>query len=233
MQATNERGNPQVKPALMVIVGSILAVVGTVMDWWTLSGPVFPSDRTEAGTNYTAGIGVLFVAIVMVVLGIIMWLRGNGGGGRGLAIGILIAALFGFFAAAYSAFAPEDAIKQFEAEDVSEDLGISKTQAELELENAFATGQMEAKAELGTYLATAGTGLALIGSIIGIVVGGRRRDPAPVGGYTQTTATPAQPTGTTLPGSTGTTYPPGTTPPPGGTAPPPGTPPGGPNPPSA
>ena len=249
MQTAAPNENPQKVPAGLAIIGSIIAIIGCVMDWGTIGGTAYPTEQTEPGTEWTAGLGTLVLSVIIVILAGIMFARGRSEkGGRGLAIASLILALFALFAAAYSAFAPEAAAQQFEASDIAEANGISEAQAEAAIEAAFENGALEVSAEMGAYIATLGTLLAAIGAVMGIAAAKRNRVatgyPAstPVGSAGHHAVVPDQPSspgpqgtppnlGSQGPGATGPGTPPvgGSSPADatGDTSPPPGTPPGG------
>jgi hypothetical protein len=169
------RKNPQTTPALLTIVGSVIALVGALLDWWTIGGTAAAEERTEVGTAFSSGAGALGLAVLIAILAVIMWVRGRYSGGRGWAIAAFILSLFLLFAAAYSAFAPEAAAQSFEASAVAEQLGISETQAEAALEVEIEQGLLEITTETGPYVSTAGGLLALIGTILGMIAGKKAR----------------------------------------------------------
>lgn len=258
MQAAAPRENPQKIPAALTIVGCIIAIVGAVMDWGTIGGSASAAAQTEPGTQWSAGLGTLGLAVITIILAAIMFAKGrSSGGGRGLAIAALVIMLIALFASAYSAFAPEAAALQFEKSDIAEAYGISEAQAEVEIQAAFDDGRLEVTAETGAYIAAVGSLLAAIGALMGIMAAkkGRTHAAGPGDGHAAAVPPAAQapghqavapdqgstagapqtgrPLGTEGPGTTGPGTPQvgGSTPADatGATQPPHGTPPGGPD----
>jgi hypothetical protein len=223
VQTQGTTTNAQQTPFLLIVAGTVIAIVGTLMDWVTLGGTGLPEATTFKGTDASAGLGTLGLAVIALVLGIVMWVRGRSGRGRGQAIAAFVFALIALFAAAYSAFAAEDAVQQFEASDVADLYGISETQAEAQMEAAFQQGVLTADPEVGTYISTVGTLLLVAGSFMGMRAAKKAVVAAPVQQATGPGAAgPGAPTGTGpqtpghVPGATEPT--PGV--PPGGSAPP-------------
>jgi hypothetical protein len=228
VQTRSTGTNIQQTPFLLVLAGTVIAIVGTFMNWVTLGGTGLAAEETLKGTDASAGLGTLGLAVICIVLAIVMWVRGRSGRGRGQAIAAFIFALIALFAAAYSAFAAEDAIKQFEKSDVAELWGVSEVQAEAQLDLAFSQGVLTADPEIGAYISTLGTVLLVVGSFMGMRAAKQARVVAP--SAEATTPPPvAQATG---PGAAGPGAPTGTGPEspghvPGATEPTPGVPPGG------
>jgi hypothetical protein len=218
------------KWVLVAIVGGIIAIVGTLLDWVTLGGTGLPEEQTEPGTEASAGMGTLGLSLIAIVLMVIALIRLKRSAGRGLAIAAFVLALIALFASAYSAFAPEDAVQQFEKSDIADMAGVSEAEAEVAIEQAFNEGRLEASAEIGSYVATAGVVLLTIGSLLSIMAAGRAR--AASAGSAATGGVTAPPPGAAGPGpAIPGTGPRTTDQVPEGGAPPPGTPPGGPTPP--
>ena len=159
--------------AALILGGSALAIVGVFLEWHVLSGS--RGSESFNGIDTTAGIGTLGLAAVAAIFGIILLVRGARTGGRGSSITAVVLLAIALLASAYSAFAPEAAITQFEANDISETFGVSATEAKLLLEQAFANGSLQASAEIGTYVSTGGSLIGLIGGILGILFARKRR----------------------------------------------------------
>lgn len=193
MQTATTAENPQKTPVLSTVAGAVLAIIGALMSWVTLGGTGLPEAETYKGTDSSAGLGTLGLAVIIIILAIVMWIRGRQGKGRGQAIAAFVLALIALFASAYSAFAAEDAVQQFEASDVAELYGISEAQAEAGMEIAFEQGQLEADPEVGTYVSTLGSLLMVIGSFLGMRAGKRALQQTGYGAPATTPGTPAEP----------------------------------------
>ena len=185
--------NRQTTPALILLGGAALVLIGALLDWWRFTEPA--NEDVLKGTEIAEILGSLLITGVVVLLAIIMWIRGARPewGGRGFAIAALVVSLIPVFLVLYSTFAPEDAFAQFAAEEVAEELGLSEEVAEGAIETGLEIGPLEVGAEPGTYIASLGAVLILVGSIMGIARGGRRHTghgagayqggPPPGGGY--------------------------------------------------
>ena len=159
--------------AALILAGSILAIAGVLLDWHVLSGQ--GGGKTFKGTDTSAGLGTIGLAGVAAIFGIVLLVRGARTGGRGSSITAVVLTAIALLASAYSAFAPQEAITQFEANDVSETIGVSESEAKALLEQAFDAGTLEATAEVGTYVSAGGSLLALIGGVLGIMYARERR----------------------------------------------------------
>lgn len=147
---------------LAALAGVGMVAVG-FLTWYELSDS--SSSETIKGLDTSAGLGVLAFGVVALVAGLVLFARGPASGGKASSWVITVVSVLAFIAAAYTAFAPEQALVSFEASSVAETYGISDNQAEAILELAIEQGDLEAKAGLGAFLALAPT---LLGSIAGI-----------------------------------------------------------------
>jgi hypothetical protein len=213
-------------PAALILAGGALATVSAVLGWHDFTAP--GRSDTLKGTDLTSGLGTVLFGVVLIVIGAVMFGR-KGSGGRGGPITAIVMSAIVLLVGGYSALAPEKAITSFEANDVADDLDISEAEATAALEEGFESGQLEATALVGAWVAAVGGLLGLVGGIMGVAAGGRKKDEYATGPPTTGTpppggvAPPVGPAGT-APGSG--TMPPAGAAPPAGTAPPPtGTPP--------
>ena len=171
-------GTTQNTAAILTLAGGVLAAVSGFLSWvdFTVGG------QTEAskGTDLNAGLLAVVGGVVLIVMGAILLGKAGRSGGRGLAITAIVISLFVLAAGAYSALAPEDSLVQFEASDVAEESNRSETEAKLLLEQGFASGQFNAEALIGAWVAAAGGLLGLVGGVMGVATARRIRGTAAV-----------------------------------------------------
>jgi hypothetical protein len=105
---------------------------------------------------------------VLIIAGILLFVRSRKGLGRGWAIATIVMAAFVTFLAVYSAAAPEDSVVQFEASSVSEQFGVSEEQAEEAIRSAVESGQLQVASGPGAWVSAVGALVALVGGILGV-----------------------------------------------------------------
>jgi hypothetical protein len=209
--AAPARGGGARGAGIGLILGGALGVVSAFLDWFDVTNLGGATDAVK-GTDTAMGLGTIAFAAVALILGIVLAVRGRG---RGVAIAGLVISIILLIVSGYASFATEEAIVSFESGTIADDSpGITENQVKVFLETGFADGSLSAKASVGAYVALAGSVIALLASIAGIVMGGRKPEVA----Y-------APP-----PPSTGSMPPPPPATPPAGGYPPPAGPPGAPPP---
>lgn len=149
-----------------LVGGGILVVVGTLLPWFGLTAS--GDSDSVAGTDMSVGLGVLFFGVLLAVAGLVVWIRSARGLGRGWSIAAIVFGAFAGIIAMWSAFAPESALPSFAASDVSEQLGISETQAEGIVKAAIAQGLLGVSAKIGAFASSVGALLGIIGGILGV-----------------------------------------------------------------
>ncbi|MEX2459234.1 MAG: hypothetical protein WD770_09640 [Actinomycetota bacterium] len=157
-------------------MGTLLVIISTFLVWFTFtvrgtSEQAVKGVANDDGTVLVMAVSAVTLATAVLVLGLILAIRGRG---RGLAIAGLVVSLILLVITGYAAFAPEAAIVALEAKEIGEGLGVSESEAKRLLEEAFDTGRYSATAGVGSFLAFAGSLLALGASIAGIATGGRK-----------------------------------------------------------
>ena len=168
-QSTTTADRPMPAVALMVI-GGVLAAIGAFLTWFDL-GPV----GDVKGTDISGGVAVIVFGLLLVVAGILVSVRAAQTGARGWSITGLVAAIFTAAVGLWAAVAPESALTSLGASKVAEDAGISEALAEAALEQAFASGVLNATSSIGTWIVFLGGLLGIVGAILGIAFAGRRR----------------------------------------------------------
>ena len=172
-----------------MVLGSALVIGSTFLIWFTFTATGFGSQDVKGIGNeegaLSMALGAIGLAAIVLVLGLILAIRGRG---RGLAIGGAIVSVFLLFVGGYASFATEQAIVAFEAKEFGEAGGISESEAKRQLEEAFERNLFEATPGVGAYVAFGGAVLAMVGSIAGIAMGGRKAEvayapPPPPTGY--------------------------------------------------
>ena len=157
----------QSRAGMMIIVGGALAIVALFLDWINFEAQGQDAGALK-GSDLSAGTASFVIGIVLVILGIVLFVRGSKTGGKGVSIAAIVLSVFVLLFGAYSAFAPEDSLAEFEASDVAEQVGISEDLAKAFLKEGFTSGQLSASTLIGSYIATAAGAIALAGSIMGV-----------------------------------------------------------------
>lgn len=166
------RSNPQTQPAIMIIVGSVIAAVSTLLLWMKLEAQ--DTETVEAkGLDLDMGALVLLMAVVAVILAVIQMLRGANGKGRGQAIANIVITSFIVLGALYVVAAPGDAFAAQAADEVAAQFGISEDFAEEAIKEGVDAGQVDVSAQIGAFLGLLGGLIALAGSIMGTIRGKR------------------------------------------------------------
>ena len=221
--------NAQSQPAIMIIVGSVIAAASTLLLWMKLEAE--NTETVEAkGLDLDMGTLVLVMAVVAVILAIVQMLRGASGRGRGQAIANIVMTSFIVLAALYVVVAPGDAFAAQAADEVAAQFGISEGLAEEAIKEGVDAGEVDVSTQIGAYLGLLGGLVALAGSIMGTIRGKKaavavgQPAPPPVPGQHAESGDPgALDPGRPQMGGRSPTDPGGTA------APPHGTPPGGPD----
>ena len=180
-EATPASGPPSSHPAgaLVMVLGGLIAAIGTVVEWGTLSAEARRlGARQVTGRGIDIGVGrlVLALGIVAVVCGAVAWFwrhRGARGGlaALGLAAGFVAAAI-----AAVALLAPERGVIPGVAERAAEVRpGADPERLEERLRRAHAAGRLSISPGIGLYLSLGGGVVIVIGSALMLarVVGGR------------------------------------------------------------
>ena len=162
----------QSKPALLVIAGGVIAIVAVFLNWLEFSPEGEPST-TFKGMDLTAGAGALVFSALVLLFGIILFVRGPKTGGRAVSIAAIVMALFVLFAAGYSAASPGDALAEFESANVAEQYDIDEDLAKVAIEEGLENENIEVSALIGAWIGTAGAAIALAGSIMGVARSGK------------------------------------------------------------
>ena len=178
---TSDRPMPAV---LLMVLGGVLTVIGSFLTWFKVTAAGQSGDLK--GTDINTGVAVIVFGLLVLVAGILVSVRAARTGGRGWSITALVVSIFITIIGLWSAVAPEGALTSLAKSDVAELVGISEAQAEAALEQAFATGVLNATSAIGTWIVFVGGALGLLGGILGIAFAGKRR-------RTATTATAAPP----------------------------------------
>jgi len=213
--ATPQKSAPGRLAAIVMLGGVLLGVLAVFLTWFEFTIQTLGTEDLK-GNDLSVGVGFLIFTAPVLVLGVILAVLGRG---RGLAIAGLVLSVLLLIVAGMAAFAPESAIVSFEADRAGENIGISASEAEVQLEEGFAAGTLSATAAAGAYLAFVGALVMVAGSIMGIAQAGRPKAPAYQPPYQQ----PAPGQGPYPPQAP----PPGAPPPGQGPYPPAGPPPGG------
>jgi hypothetical protein len=152
--------------AAVVLGGAVLALVGMFVTWFELTSA--GQATTYVGTDSTAGAGTAGFSVVLIIAGILLFVRSRKGLGRGWAIATIVIAAFVTFLVVYSAAAPEDSVVQFEASSVSEQFGVSEEQAKEAIRSAVKSGQLQVASGPGAWVSAVGALVALVGGILGV-----------------------------------------------------------------
>jgi hypothetical protein len=149
-----------------LVVGGVLMIVGPLLTWFDIE---VAGGRSLAlsGTDSSVGNGVLSVGVAVVVLrGDLA--RASKTGGRGWSIAALVFAISALPFATSVAFEPEAVFPAFAAESFSEEFSVSRGVAQAEIEGFIDSGEISASPGVGSYVATLGALLAVVGAILGI-----------------------------------------------------------------
>jgi hypothetical protein len=213
--AAPQKSAPGRLAGIVILGGAFLGAVSGFLTWFEFTIQTVGTENLK-GTDLSIGVGFLFLSALVLILAIILAALGRG---RGLAIATLVISVLLLILAGMAAFAPESAIASVEADRAGENVGISESEAKVQLEQGFAAGTLSATAAAGAYLALVGALVMVAGSIMGIAQAGRPKAPSYQPPYQQ----PAPGQGPYPPQAP----PPGAPPPGQGPYPPPGPPPGG------
>jgi hypothetical protein len=188
---------------LLTIVGGAIAVIGSFLTWFSLSGLLEGSakgiDASDGWITFTAG-------LIAAAAGLAALARG----GR-RALGVL--AILGGLAAGGVGVLDATTIRDQLADEISEQTGASADDVRVQIDQAVDAGQLEVTIGIGLYLVIAGGAVALVGGLMQVARGpGAAGAPAMPASAPPMAAPPYMPTAS----------PPPTPPAP---APPPGTPP--------
>jgi hypothetical protein len=180
MAMTSTTSRPTTAVAALVVGGGVV-VVGAILEWFSLSSG--GESESVAGTDFSVGLGVLVFGVLAALSGLLLWLRSKRGARRGWAIAGIVFAVLMLIVSGWTAFAPESALAQFAAADVSEQLGVSESAAKAAIEAAIDQGLLSASAGIGAFVSLVGSVVALIGGILGAraIRKGRMTAPVPVG----------------------------------------------------
>ena len=186
-QSTTTADRPMPAVALMVI-GGVVAAIGTFLKWFEVTSPGTTETTIWKGSEMNVGTAIIVFGALVAVSGILVAVRAARTGGKGWSITALVASIFVAIVGLFSAVAPESAMTSLFKSDVSEQAGISRELAEAALEQAFATGLINATSAIGTWIVFVGGLLGMIGAIMGIAFARKRR-----AGTTTATAAPPPP----------------------------------------
>ncbi|MGH2754517.1 MAG: hypothetical protein ACRDLB_08790 [Actinomycetota bacterium] len=154
-------------PAALILVGGLLSIIAGFLSWMDFS-PEGDPTTTFKGTDLTAGTGTLGFGVVLLILGIVLYVRGRQSGGKGVSIAAIVFAALVLFAAGYSSVAPGDALAEFESSSVAEEYNIDEDLAKAAINAGLDEGNIEVTSQIGAWLATLAGALALAGSIMGV-----------------------------------------------------------------
>ena len=104
---------------------------------------------------------------MLLAFGALQWWRSRSGGGRGWSIAAIVVGVFVAFIAFYAAIAPESSLPFFEAQTVSEQLGVPQDVAGQALQRAIDAGTIEVSGGVGSWVSAIGSLLVIAGGIVG------------------------------------------------------------------
>jgi len=156
----------QKTPALLTLLAGVLAIASAFPNWYTLGDS--DGSLEFKGIESSAGAGTAGIGMILIITGIVLWVRGARSGGKAASVVTLVFACLALFASGYSVASPGDAIAQFEASDVAETYGLSDDEAQEIIQDAVDSGELEVSAELGAYIALVPSFLGIGAGIMGI-----------------------------------------------------------------
>lgn len=163
----SSNANRQTQPAIIIIVGAVIAAASTALVWMKLEAP--DTETVEAkGLDLDAGSFCIVAAVVAVILAIVQLTRGAKGKGRGQAIANIVMAALIIAMAVWVLAAPGDVFAAQAADDVASQFGISEGLAEEAIKQGIDDGEVDVTSQLGVFGALAGGLIALVGSIMGL-----------------------------------------------------------------
>jgi hypothetical protein len=173
---------PRPRALVLAVAGGAVAILGTVLDWWTLSGTRAPdgSPTTDSGLNYLTGFGLAIISLIATVLVLIVWVEHRAKRRRWLAITALIIGSCALLISVYCALVPERAYQRSEARSAAEAFGTTKEQAGDALRQWLDTGELSIDAELGPFVATVGNASLVVGAAFLVAREQRERPEAEV-----------------------------------------------------
>jgi hypothetical protein len=162
----------------VALIGGVIAIAGTLLDWWSLTGTRSPDGNTttESGISYLTGFGLALISLVAVVLSLIMWVEDRAKRRRWITIMTLVVGTTVLLISAYSALAPGRAYQRSESRSAAEAFGTTREEAGARIRGWLDDGELRIEAEVGTYVSTLGGALIVAGA--GLQLSGSRRDRA-------------------------------------------------------
>lgn len=164
----------QTGAAALSILGGLLTFLGALPLWFEYA-PATGDISEFKGTDFSMGLGVIGLGILLVLAGIVLWRRGPNTGGRGWSIAILVFGLLALLVGGISVADPPEGFAQWGAADLAEAFDISEELAKVQLEELIELGDVEITAGLGVYLVAAGGAVATVAGLTGIVRANRIR----------------------------------------------------------
>ncbi|MEW6058676.1 MAG: hypothetical protein AB1551_00785 [Actinomycetota bacterium] len=176
-------------PAL-AILGGVLVMAGSVLDWATASAGGF--STSAKGINGWEGKVTIVCGISMVIAGVSSFVGATGGKNR-----LRVSALVGGAGAAaisiYSAMSAEDQVIDGVATELAKQQAVAVEIARAAVQEAIDRGQFAVSLEIGIYLVIVGGIIGIVAAILAMMSrSAAPRAPAPAAGLTGWSA-PAAP----------------------------------------
>ena len=151
--------------SVLLLVGAVTTFVGAFLEWFDMTTP--QGSKTFNGVDSTAGAATAGFGAVLIALAAVQWWRSRSGNGRVVSIIAIVVGAFVAFIAFYAAIAPETSLPFFEAQTVSEQLGVSEEAASQALQQAIDAGTIEVSGGVGGWVSAIGSVHVLAGGIVG------------------------------------------------------------------
>lgn len=169
MQASTS-GRTSPVAGVLVLVGGALAAVGCRLDWFkfradltSVGGGV--SERALKGPDLSDGKIFIWVAVALVVIGVVMLLLRQRGARITLSVLSFLGAAFVGGFGLYDALTPKAPVIDEAAKQLS---GAGVERARQFLENLFDQGILKITVQIGLWLVVAGGAVALVGALAGL-----------------------------------------------------------------
>jgi len=167
MDSETARSDRPALAASLMTAGGAVVVIATFMSWFFLRSGL--EEGSIKGADISVGFGVLLIAAIATILGMVHWARAETSSGKVTAILVIVLFAIVGVLSVYAIVAPADALATFAAADVSEQVAVWDTVPEESLRQAILAGDVSVVTEPGLYAIAVGAAVGLFGGIVGLV----------------------------------------------------------------